>query len=146
MTKISELMTRNCEWVSPDTSAQQIAQKMKQLDCGFIPVGENDKLIGMVTDRDLALRCVAEGKNPQECQARDLMTEKTYYCYDDQDAKEICDNMSEIKVRRLPVVNRDKQLVGVVSMGDLAQYAAENETGETLKDITEGLKQNRIAA
>ena len=145
MPQIKDVMTPNCEWVAPDASLQQCAQKMKELDCGFMPVGENDKMIGMVTDRDITCRAVADNMAPST-QVRDVMTQKTYYCYDDMEAKEVCDNMSEIKVRRLPVVNRDKRLVGVVSMGDLAQYAEMQETGETLKDITAGLQQKQQKA
>ncbi len=145
MPKISEIMTPSCEWVSPNASIQECAQKMKSLDCGFMPVGENDKLVGMVTDRDIAIRAVADNLQPSS-QVRDIMTEKTYYCYNDMDAVDVCNNMSEIKVRRMPVVNRDKRLVGVVSMGDLAQYAEMQETGETLRDITAGLKQKQKQA
>jgi CBS domain-containing protein len=138
MTKISDIMTPHCEWAQPNATVQEIAQRMKELDCGFIPVGDGEdrKLIGTITDRDIALRCCARGLNPKECTARDVMTDKTYYCYDDQDTEDVCHNMSEIKVRRLPVLNRDKELVGVVSIGDLAQGSETSETGETLKEIT----------
>lgn len=146
MPQISDIMTPSCEWVSPDCTLQDCAQKMKTLDCGFLPVGENDKLVGMVTDRDICIRAVAEGKDPASCCAKDVMTAKTYYCYDDQDAAEVCNNMSEIKVRRLPVVNREKRLVGIVSMGDLAQACEMQETGETLRDITAQLKAQKKAA
>ncbi len=145
MTKISDVMTKNCEWVAPSASLQECAQKMRELDCGFLPVGENDKLIGMVTDRDIACRAVADNKGPA-AQVRDIMTPKTYYCYDDLEAKEVCDNMSQVKVRRMPVMNRDKRLVGVVSMGDLAQFADNQETGETLRDITAGLQKKQQKA
>lgn len=145
MTKISEIMTPKCEWVSADTSVQDIAKKMKENDCGFVPVGENDKLIGIVTDRDIAIRCAAEGKNPATCTARDIMTAKTYYCYEYQDANDVCSNMADIKVRRLPVVDRNKRLVGVISMGDLAQHLKFQQTGECLKDITEENTTRRAA-
>lgn len=146
MTKISEVMTSHCEWVPSDASVQDVARKMKELDCGFIPVGENDKLIGMITDRDIALRCVAEGKNPASCTAADIMTEKVFYCYDADDVVEVCQKMAELKVRRFPVMSRDKRLVGTISMGDLAQSVKFQETGQTLKDITAHNRQNKYAA
>lgn len=145
MTQISSIMTQNCEWVAPETSIQQAAQKMRDIDCGFIPVGENDRLVGIVTDRDIAVRAVADNLSATT-QVRDVMTPKVYYCFDDQNAEEVCNNMSDIKVRRLPVVNRDKRLVGVVSMGDLAQAVQNAETGETLRDITAGVNQQKQAA
>ena len=145
MPQIKDVMTPNCQWVSPEATLQQVAQKMKEADCGFLPVGENDRLIGMVTDRDITLRAVADSL-PATAQVRDVMTPKTYYCYDDLEAKEVCDNMAQIQVRRLPVVNRDKRLVGVVSMGDLAQAVANAETGETLQSITKDCQQHKQAA
>lgn len=146
MTKISEVMTPHCEWVSGDISVQDVARKMKELDCGFIPVGENEKLVGMITDRDIALRCVAEGKDPATCTAADIMTNKVFYCYDTDETVEVCQKMADVKVRRFPVMTRDKRLVGVISMGDLAQSVKFQETGQTLKDITAHDRQNRYAA
>ncbi len=139
-------MSTDYQYISPQTTLKEAAQMMKKFDCGFLPVGENDKLTGMITDRDIAIRAVAEGKDPATCTAGDIMTAKTYYCYDDQTTEEICKNLSEIKVRRLPVVNRDKRLVGVVSMGDLAQSAEKSQIGQTEQQITEGLQQQRQAA
>ena len=136
MTTIREVMTPAFKFVKPDTTIQQAAEIMRDLDFGFLPVGENDRLVGMVTDRDIAIRSVASGQNPISATVRDIMSPKTYYCYDDQSVDEICDNMAEIKVRRLPVVNRDKRLVGVVSMGDVAQAAHRAKTGDALQEIT----------
>ena len=138
MAQIKDVMSTNFQFIAPETTAQEAAQKMRDGDFGFLPVGENDKLIGMVTDRDIAVRCVAEGKDPAATDVRSLMTPKTYYCYDDQDVEEICNNMGEIQVRRLPVVNRDKRLVGIVSLGDLAQEASRPNVGQTQQQITEG--------
>jgi CBS domain-containing protein len=146
MTKIKDVMTEKCEWISPDTNLVEAAKLMKKCDCGFLPVGENDKLVGMVTDRDIAIRAVAEGKDPNATNVRDVMTSKTYYCYDDQDVSEVCENMGEIKVRRMPVVNRDKRLVGVVSFGDVSQAAPAKNVGESQQQITEGAGQSRKAA
>ncbi len=146
MTQIKEIMSTDFRTITPETTLKEAAQMMKQYDMGFLPVGENDKLTGMITDRDIAIRAVAEGKDPSTCTAGDIMTPKTYYCYDDQSTEEICQNLSEIKVRRLPVVNRDKRLVGIVSMGDLAQAAEQAQIGKTEQQITEGLQQQRKAA
>jgi CBS domain-containing protein len=136
MSIIRDVMSKDFKFVTPETSVQEAAQKMRDLDFGFLPVGENDKLIGMITDRDIVIRSSAKGQNPSSTPVRDVMTAKTYYCYDDQSVEEICDNMSEIKVRRLPVVNRDKRLVGVVSLGDVAQAAHRAKTGDALQEIT----------
>lgn len=145
MKKIKDVMTKKCEWISPETSVAEAAKLMKKFDCGFLPIGENDKMIGMLTDRDIAIRAVAEGKDPKSTKARDVMTKKIYYCYDDQAVDEVCSNMGEIKVKRLPVVNRDKRLVGVASFGDVAQAAAAEQVGECQQQITEGTVHKKAA-
>jgi len=141
MTQIKDVMSTNFKWMAPDSPVAQVAQQMSDLDCGFMPLAENDKMIGMITDRDITIRGVAQNMDMQQTQARELMTAKTYYCYDDQDIEEVCNNMGEIQVRRLPVVNRDKRLVGIVSMGDLAQQASRPNVGQTQQQITAGLQQ-----
>lgn len=138
MALVSDVMSKDFKFVTPETTVQEAAQAMRDKDIGFIPVGENDRLIGMITDRDIALRSTAEGQSPAETAVRDVMTAKTYYCYDDQSVQEICENMAEIKVRRLPVVNRDKRLVGIVSLGDVSQAAHRATTGDALQEITVG--------
>lgn len=132
--QIKDVMSQQCEWIAPDASLEQAAQTMKQQDIGFLPVGENDKLIGAVTDRDIVTRAIADGNS--SAQVRDVMTPQIKYCFEDQAVDEICQNMSEIKVRRLPVVNRDKRLVGVVSLGNLSQAQAQ-QSGEALQQITQ---------
>ena len=145
MKKVKDVMTPECEWVEPGTSLVEAAKLMKKRDCGFLPIGENDKLIGMVTDRDIAIRAIAEGKDPNKTDVKSIMTPKTYYCYEDQDVDEVCQNMGDIKVRRLPVVNRDKRLVGIVSFGDVSQAAASNEVGESQRQITEETAKKKAA-
>jgi CBS domain-containing protein len=142
---IKDVMSKNADWISPETTLAQAAQKMKAHDIGFLPVGENDKLIGTVTDRDIVVRALAENMNPQTTTVKDVMTAKMLYCFDDQGVDEICDNMAQMKVRRFPVVNRDKRLVGVVSLGDLAQ-AKEKSGGEALKEITQSNNKQSKAA
>lgn len=146
MTQIKDVMTPNMKWMSPDSPVSQIAQTMRDMDVGFMPLAENDRMIGMVTDRDITVRAIAAGKNPEDTPGRDIMTPKTYYCYDDQDIEEVCNNMGEIQVRRLPVVNRDKRLVGIVSLGDLSQSASRPNVGQTQQQITAGVQQNKQQA
>ena len=134
--KVKDVMTRNCTYVSPQTTLSEAAKIMGDQDIGFIPVAENDKMVGMVTDRDIVIRAVAKGAAPTSA-VKDAMSPKTYYCYDDQDAEEVCANMAEIKVRRLPVVNREKRLVGVVTLGDLSQSISKNNVGQTVQVITD---------
>lgn len=146
MTQIKDVMSANFKFMAPDSPISQVAQQMRDMDCGFMPLAENDKMIGMITDRDITVRAIAEGKDPANTPARDVMTAKTYYCYDDQDIEEVCNNMGEIQVRRLPVVNREKRLVGIVSMGDLAQSASRPNVGQTQQQITAGVAQNKQQA
>lgn len=146
MTQIRDVMSKDFKFISPETSVQQAAQMMRDLDIGFLPVAENDRMIGMVTDRDIAVRSVAEAQNPSSAPVGEVMTPKTYYCYDDQGVDEICDNMAEIKVRRLPVVNREKRLVGIVSLGDVSQQCHRAKTGDALQEITVGCRDHAKAA
>jgi CBS domain-containing protein len=118
--RVSEAMTREVRVATPGQSIRDVAKMMGELDAGAMPVGENDRLIGMITDRDIALRAVAQGKGP-DTPVRDVMsTEQVLYCYDDEDLDHVAKNMGDEQVRRLPVVNREKRLVGIVSLGDLA--------------------------
>src|SRR5213078_112722 len=100
-------------------TVQKAAKTMAELDAGVLPVGENDHLIGMITDRDIAICGIAQGKGPKT-KVRDVMTEDVKYCFDDQEVEEVTRNMADIQVRRLPVLNRDKRLVGILSLGDVA--------------------------
>lgn len=114
-----ELMTRDVTIARPDETLRHVAKRMAALDVGALPVGENDRLIGMVTDRDIAVRGIAEGKGPK-AKVRDVMTPQIRYCYSDQSVDEIAANMADTQLRRLPVVDRDKRLVGILSLGDIA--------------------------
>lgn len=117
---VSECMSRNVFVCSPEESIQSAAKSMKEHDTGVLPVGENDRLIGMITDRDIAVRAVAEGRGP-ETTIRDAMSQEVHYCFEDEALDEVATQMSDLKVRRLPVLNREKRLVGIVSLGDLSQ-------------------------
>jgi CBS domain-containing protein len=114
-------MTREVRVASPGQSIREVAKIMGEIDAGVLPVGDNDRLVGMITDRDIAIRAVAQGKGP-ETPVREIMsTEKVLYCYDDEDLAQVAQNMGEQQERRLPVVNREKRLVGIVSLADVAQ-------------------------
>jgi CBS domain-containing protein len=130
-----ELMTQKVECISPETQIRDAAEKMKALDVGFLPVCESDRLVGAVTDRDIVLRVIAPGKSVKDCRARDVMTNDVFWCYEDQTADEVADYMAEKEIRRVLILNGDKRLVGVISIGDLAKGGEEQITGEALKDI-----------
>ena len=117
--RVSEAMSRDVRVCTPGSSIRDCAKVMAEIDAGAIPVGESDRLIGMVTDRDIAIRAVAAGKGP-DTPVREVMSADVKYCYEDEDLDHVAQNMSEIQVRRLPVVDRDKRLVGILSLGDLA--------------------------
>ncbi len=136
MAEIRDVMSINSIWVPPETTLLEAAHIMREKDIGFLPVGEDDRLVGVVTDRDMTVRAVAQGYHPQSDTVRAIMTPAVYYCYDDQSVAEVCDSMATAKVRRMPVVNRDKRLVGVVSIGDLAQVCGKGQIGETVTKIT----------
>jgi CBS domain-containing protein len=125
--KISEIMTRDPELIDPNASVRDAAQRMKNEDIGALPVGENDRLIGMVTDRDIALRAVAEDKQPSSTSVRDVMSEKIYYCFEDANVEDAARCMAENQVRRLPILNRDKRLTGIVALADIAKTHEECE-------------------
>ena len=118
--RISEAMSRDVRLVDPGQTIRDVARIMADIDAGAVPVGENDRLVGMITDRDIAIRAVAQGKGP-ETPVRDVMSTEVKYVFDDEDLEHVAKNMGDIQVRRLPVVNRDKRLVGIVSLGDVAQ-------------------------
>jgi CBS domain-containing protein len=133
--KISEVMTPDVRIASPDQTVEQVAGIMAELDAGVLPVGENDRLVGMITDRDIALRCVAKGKGPST-KVREVMSQEVKYCFADQEIEEVAANMADIQVRRLPVVDRDKRLVGIISLGDIATAAGRLEAAEALAGIS----------
>ncbi len=125
--RISEIMTPDPELIDPTSSIRDAAQRMKNEDIGALPVGENDRLIGMVTDRDIAVRGVADGRDPGSTTVRDVMSEKIYYCFEDDDVEDAAKCMADNQVRRLPILNRDKRLTGIVSLADIAQTGEECE-------------------
>ena len=134
--KVSDAMTRDVQVASPKQSIRDVARIMASIDSGVMPVGENDRLVGVITDRDIAVRAVAAGKAPTT-KVRDVMSQEVLYCYDDQDLDEVARNMGEVKVRRLPVLNREKRLVGILSFGDLARKENPSTAGQVITDISQ---------
>ena len=134
--RVSEAMSRDVRVASPDESICEAACSMAQLDAGAMPVGKDDRLVGMITDRDIAVRAVAAGKGP-DTPVRDVMTPEVKYCYEDEDLAHVAKNMGELRVRRLPVLNRDKRLVGILSLGDLALAEDEKVAGEAVKGVSQ---------
>jgi CBS domain-containing protein len=134
--KVSEAMTRDVRVASPNESIRDAARMMAEIDAGALPVGENDRLVGVITDRDIAVRAVAEGKD-STTKVRDVMSREVLYCYDDQDVDDVARNMGDVKVRRLPVVNRDKRLVGIISLGDVACKEDVEVSGDTVAQISQ---------
>ena len=135
--KISNVMSRDVQLVKPDDTIRAAAALMKKIDAGLLPVTENDKLVGMITDRDIAVRAVATGKGPKTL-VREIMSEEVLYCFEDQDLEEVARNIANVKVRRLPVLNREKRLVGILSLGDMARNAnGTDPAADALKAISE---------
>ena len=120
--RVSEAMTREVRVATPGQSIRDVAKIMAEIDAGSMPVGENDRLVGMITDRDIAIRAVALGKGPDTPVREVMSTERVLYCFEDEDLNHVAKNMGSEQVRRLPVVNKDKRLVGIVSIGNIAQH------------------------
>jgi FOG: CBS domain len=133
--RVSECMTRDVRVANPDETIRDAARIMAEIDAGIVPVGDNDRLVGMLTDRDIAVRAVAEGLGP-DTRVGEVMTDDVKYCYEDEDTDEVCRNLGDQQIRRIPVVNRDKRLVGILSLGDLAVSGANGSAGEALAAIS----------
>lgn len=135
--RVSEAMTRDVKVANPNQSLHDVAKIMADDDVGSLPVGENDRLVGMITDRDIAIRAVAQGKSPDTTKVRDIMSEDVKYCFDDQDIADVARNMGEIQVHRLPVLNHDKRLVGIIALADIANNGGAELAGDAIEGICE---------
>jgi CBS domain-containing protein len=135
-------MTEKVELIDPNTTIRDVAKRMRADNIGALPVGENDRLIGMVTDRDIVVRAVAENLSAGNTSARDVMSEHVYWCFDDADVEKAAETMAKHQVRRLPVINHDKRLVGIVSLADLGR-SAERAATKALEGISEPSDQPR---
>jgi CBS domain-containing protein len=134
--QISEVMTENVRYVNPNTAIREIAKEMRDHDFGSLPIADQDRLIGMVTDRDIVVRGIAQGLDATAT-ASQVMSPNVLYCFEDDTVEDVLKNMGANQVRRLPVVNRAKRLVGVVSLGDLSKAANQNPTAGALKKISQ---------
>ena len=132
-----EIMTPMVECVSPEADIEGVARKMKSLDVGFLPVCHDDRLVGTLTDRDIVVRGIAEGKDVKGVKASEIMTHEVYWCFEDKTADEVAEYMKEKKIRRVLILNSGKRLVGVISIGDLAKAGEAAKAGETTKNIAE---------
>jgi CBS domain-containing protein len=134
--QVSEVMSAEVNVASPQQSIREAAQMMAAIDAGALPVGENDRLVGMITDRDIAVRAVATGKGP-DTPIREIMSTDVKYCFADDEIDEVAHNMAEIKLRRLPVLNSKKRLVGIISLADIALAEGPDPAGQALCGISE---------
>ena len=134
--KVSEAMTRDVVLIHPNQSIREAAAVMEDCDIGFLPIGDGDRLVGMITDRDIAVRAVAKGMSP-DTPVREVMSKEVLYCFEDEDVPNVAKNMSEIQVRRLPVVDRGKKLVGILSIGDLARKTDSGTAGKAMAGIAQ---------
>jgi CBS domain-containing protein len=121
---VKEAMTSHAEWVAPDLTLTEVARRMRDNKIGCLPVGEKDRLVGMITDRDIACRAVANGSDPAKTKARDVMTKGITYCFDDQTLEEALHMMADKGVHHLPVLNRSKRMIGILALGDVALKGA----------------------
>ena len=134
--QVRDAMTRDVRVATPGQTIRDVARLMAEIDAGSLPVGENDRLIGMITDRDIAVRAVAQGKGPDTPVREVMTTDQVMYCFEDDDIDDVAKNMGEVKVRRLPVMDRNKRLVGIISLGDVAQRE-QKAAGKSIEKIVE---------
>lgn len=136
--QVRDVMTPQVDIIAPDATIADAAAAMRDGDFGMLPVAEGDRMTGAVTDRDIAVRGVADGRDPKAATVRDIMTEGIEWCFEDQDVTEVAAHMSRAKIRRMPVVNRDKRLVGIVALGDLAvESQTVRPAAQALSDVSE---------
>jgi len=135
--KVADVMTKDIRLTNPDQTIREAARMMSEEDVGALPVAEDDRLVGMITDRDIAIRAVGEGKGP-ETKVGEIMTDQVKYCFDDEDLNGVSKNMASIQMRRLPVMSREKRLVGIVSLGDIATA---NRAGTQAQQALRGISQ-----
>jgi CBS domain-containing protein len=134
--KVSDVMTRKVYIANPNHTLREAARKMAEFDVGVLPVGENDRLVGMITDRDIVVRGVANGKGPVS-KIHEVMSREVKYCFEDEDIEDVARNMADQQIRRLPVVNRNKRLIGIISLADLASSDQADLSGEALSGISQ---------
>ena len=132
--KVKDAMHKGVDWVSPDTPVTELAKLMRDHDVGAIPIGENDRLVGMVTDRDIVFKGLAQDNF--DATARDVMTAEIHCCREDDDLAKAVRHMEELKIRRLPVINKSKRMVGILSLGDVSHSAPTELLSECIKRVS----------
>ena len=135
--QVSQILTRDVETIRPDTTVREAAQRMRSMDVGALPVCDGRHLLGMVTDRDITIRITAEGRDAANTPVQEAMTPSVDFVFEDQDVQDAARIMKDRQIRRLPVLSRDKQLVGILSLGDLSQAGDDRTSGDTLQKISE---------
>jgi CBS domain-containing protein len=142
--QVKDVMTKGVEIVRPDATLEEAAKKMKSFDIGPLPVCDGEKLVGVLTDRDITVRATAEGRDPKQTKVQEIMSKELIYCVEDQDVEEAAKLMQSKQIRRVPVLNRDKRLVGILSLGDLAQRSQDSKlAGKTLEEVSTPGKSSR---
>jgi CBS domain-containing protein len=134
--KVKDIMHEGVQWVDPSTSVEELARLMLEHDIGAIPIGENDRLVGMVTDRDIVCRCIGAGLDPVDTTAREVMTKGIVFCRDEEEADDAARLMEHKKIRRLPVINKDKRMTGILSIGDMCHGESRELTGEVMHAVS----------
>ncbi|HXG77738.1 MAG TPA: CBS domain-containing protein [Methyloceanibacter sp.] len=135
--KVKDAMHKGVDWVGPDTPVSELAKIMRKRDIGAIPVGENDRLIGMVTDRDIVCKGLAkDGFDPQRVTARDVMTAGIHCCREDDDLAKAVKHMEQLQIRRLPVINKNKRMVGILALGDISHSAPPELISECVRSVS----------
>jgi CBS domain-containing protein len=145
MQRIADVMTRGVEVIAPDATLQMAAKMMDDLNVGALPVCDNRRLVGMITDRDITVRATASDLRPSEVRVSDIMTEHPRWCLESQTLEEVAQQMSDIQVRRIPVLDEDKELIGIVSLGDIA-VREPDAVQDVLRDISTPAEPDRPAA
>ena len=143
--RLSEILSRDVETLPPDATIREAAQRMRSLDVGAMPVYDGSHLLGMITDRDITIRAIADGRDPAQTPVRDAMTPDVQFVFEDDDVRKAAQIMEDRQIRRLPVVNHDKRLVGIVSLGDIARAGDDRLSGEALQQISDPNKQPDVA-
>lgn len=144
--RVSEAMTRDVRIAFPEQTLHEVAKVMADCGIGSLPVGSHDRLVGVITDRDITVRAVAEGKSPDSTRVSDVMSEDVKFCYEDEDISHVAQNMGDVQLHRLPVLNRDKRLVGIVALADVANCEGERPAGQAVCGISRDSGAARQAA
>ena len=135
--KVKDAMHKGVDWVNPDTPVTELAKLMRDHDVGAIPIGENDRLVGMVTDRDIVCKGLAQDNfDPRDATARDVMTGEIHCCSEDDDLAKAVRHMEELKIRRLPVISKNKRMIGILSLGDISHSGSANLLSEWIKSVS----------